>query len=64
MDLDPRAWVVHRHVVDPRLDELDPVTAAPGAAAGRPRTSLDTGPSSRLEELNLLAATDEAHRCG
>ena len=23
MDLEPVGWVVHRHLIDPRLDELD-----------------------------------------
>jgi hypothetical protein len=74
MDLDPVAWVVHRHVVDPRLDELDAVTAAtdfgyrPIVPADLPRDlwSLDTEVLRELalETRNLLNATDEVTSAG
>ncbi len=34
MDLDPTAWVVHRSVVDPCLDELDADTTPTGPRPG------------------------------
>ena len=74
MDLDPVAWVVHRHVVDPRLDELDAVTAAtdfgyrPIMPADLPRDlwGLDTEVLRELalESRNLLNATDEVTSAG
>ena len=33
MDLEPVGWVVHRHLIDPRLDELD--LHVPGFEFGR-----------------------------
>jgi hypothetical protein len=36
MELDPTAWVVHRHLVDPCLDELD------ASRGSHPRTHADT----------------------
>ena len=69
MDLDQAAWVVHRHVVDPRLDELDICTAttdfghAPMVPIELPRDlwGLDTLALEglALQTRSLLAATGE-----
>jgi hypothetical protein len=45
MELDPAAWVVHRYLVDPRLDELD--------------TNSDTNVDTPLHDYAL--ATDFGH---
>ena len=77
MELDPAAWVVHRHLVDPRLDELDtPVdTYALTTDLGHsPITpidladlwGLDTQDLERLalETRSLLAAINEVESAG
>jgi hypothetical protein len=78
MELDQAAWVVHRHLVDPRLDELDtPLdTYALATDYGHsPITpidlpadlwGLDTKALERLalETRALLAATDEVKSAG
>ena len=78
MELDPAAWVVHRHLVDPRLDELDTAldTYALATDLGHsPITPIDLPPdlwgldTEALERLALetrwlLAATDEVKSAG
>ena len=73
MELDPAAWVVHRHLVDPCLDELDlhvPMTdlfRSPIRPIRLPSDllGLDT---EALEEVALraltLVATDEVTSAG
>ncbi len=76
MELDPAAWVVHRHLVDPRLDELDARTSAdvPTSATARsvpidlPATCRASTPEA-LEDWparrgTLLGATDEVTSAG
>jgi hypothetical protein len=74
MDLDEVTWVVHRHVVDPRLDELDSVTPATDFGCRpivpvdlhRDLWGLDTEVLRELalETRNLLTASDEVTSAG
>ncbi len=74
MDLDPVGWVVHRHLIDPRLDELDMhvPTFDFGRSPIRPirlpsdLLCLDTKALEdvALQAMTLLAADDEFTSAG
>jgi hypothetical protein len=78
MELDPAAWVVHRHLVDPCLDGLDTQLGTYDVATDFGRSpimpiglpadlwDLDTEALERLahDTRSLLAATDEVPSAG